>query len=102
MTKKRGFTLVELMITLAVSAIIVTVAVPSFASFIRSQRASTQANDLLVSLTFARSEALKRGVPISVCSTDDAAASPPSCTLPPNNSQYPESGAIPSGPTLKE
>lgn len=79
MNTKSGFTLVELVITLAVVAIIVTVAVPSFASFIRSQRATTQANDLLVSLTFARSEALKRGTPIGVCSTNDATASPPSC-----------------------
>ncbi|MDZ7748190.1 MAG: GspH/FimT family pseudopilin [Halofilum sp. (in: g-proteobacteria)] len=79
MNKRAGFTIVELVVTLAVVAIVVTVAIPSFASFMRSQRATTQANDLLVSLTFARSEALKRGEPIAVCATDDANAAPPAC-----------------------
>lgn len=80
MKLRAGFTLIELMVTLAVAAIILTLAVPSFVSFVRSQRATTQANDLLVALTFARSETLKRGEPIAVCATTDATASPPACS----------------------
>ena len=75
-----GFTLVELMITVAVIAVGLTFAVPAFTNFIRNNQMISQSNDFLVSLTFARSEALKRGRPTAVCATDDPAATPPSCS----------------------
>lgn len=70
----RGFTLVELMITLIVIAIGLTLAVPSFTGFIRDNRVTSQANEFLVSLTFARSEAIKRGRPVAVCASSDGAS----------------------------
>lgn len=55
-----GFTLIELMVTVAIAAILLTVGVPSFREFIANQRAKTAAQALFTDLTFARSEAIKR------------------------------------------
>lgn len=59
-----GFTLIELMITLLVAAIVLTVGVPSFQDFIANQRARTVAQDLMAVLLYTRSEAVKRNVNI--------------------------------------
>ncbi len=68
-----GFTLVELMVVLAIAAILATVAVPSFRSMIQNNRLATQANELAGTMNFARSEAIKRGRRVTVCvSTDQA------------------------------
>jgi len=69
----RGFTLLELMILIAVLAILLSVAVPSFLSAIQNSRMTAQANDLITAFQLARSEALKRKRPISVCSSSDGA-----------------------------
>ena len=57
--KNRGFTLIELMVVLAIAAIIATLAAPSFQRIITQQKISTAASDLLVSAMQARSEAIK-------------------------------------------
>lgn len=67
----KGFTLTELIITILVLAVFTTLAVPSMRSFIQNNRASTQANELVTALQLARSEALKRGMPVSVCASTD-------------------------------
>lgn len=74
-----GFTLLELMVTLAVAAILLGIAVPSFSDMIRNNRLTGAANDLLHSTQLARSEAVKRQLPVVVCATGDSAAQPPSC-----------------------
>lgn len=61
-----GFTLVELMITLLVGAILLTVAVPSMQTLIRNNRLTTQTNEFVSTLQLARSEAAKRNVPITI------------------------------------
>lgn len=61
-----GFTLVELMITLAVAAILAALAAPGFSSIIRDHRLTTQANIFLASLQLARTEAVSRGVQVTI------------------------------------
>lgn len=77
MSKCNGFTLLELMITLTIAAILSTLAVPSFSNIIKNNRMATQYNELLTSLTIARSEAIKRGSPLVICKSNDLAT--PAC-----------------------
>jgi len=66
MKRASGFTLIELMVTLAIAVILTTVAVPSFRSVIQDNRLTTTANTLVTTVTLARSEAVKRGQTVSV------------------------------------
>jgi type IV fimbrial biogenesis protein FimT len=65
-----GFTLVELMITIVVMAIVLGLGVPSFMDTVRNNRIASASNEFVTSLTMARSEALKRGINVSVCVRD--------------------------------
>ncbi len=69
----KGFTLIELMVTLAVAAILLTVGVPSFRATVENNRLTTAANELVSALNLARSEAIKRGVRVTVCKSADGA-----------------------------
>lgn len=72
----RGLTLIELLITLSIAAILLAVAVPNYISFVQNSRLVTQANDMVTMLNYARSEAVKRNQRITVCSrTDDTTCS---------------------------
>ena len=64
---RNGFTLIELIVTIAVAGILLALAVPSFQSLLLSNRITAQTNDLVSDLAFARSEAIKRGVTVTAC-----------------------------------
>jgi type IV fimbrial biogenesis protein FimT len=69
MKNLRGFTIIELLITLVVGTILLTMAVPSFTSMIRNNRITAQANEFITTINLARSEAIRRGATINVSST---------------------------------
>jgi len=69
-----GFSLVELIITMSIAAILLTLAVPSFSTLIKDNRQVTQANDLITTLTLVRSEAIKRGTRVTACKSADGAS----------------------------
>lgn len=62
-----GFSLVELMITVAIAAIVLAAGVPAMGGLIQNNRLVTQTNDLVTSLNLARSEAVKRAAGMAVC-----------------------------------
>jgi type IV fimbrial biogenesis protein FimT len=72
--KQNGFTLLELMVSLAVGAIVLTVAVPNYSSFVRNSRQTATANELLGALVLARDLAVTRNTRVTVCSSNDGAA----------------------------
>jgi type IV fimbrial biogenesis protein FimT len=63
MNRHRGFTLIELMVVIAVAAILMMVAVPNLRSFVQNNRITGTANQIHASLSLARAEALKRQLP---------------------------------------
>lgn len=63
---QRGFTLIELMVAIAVLAIVATVAVPSFRELIENNRLATESNRLLSAMSYARSEAVRVGDDVSL------------------------------------
>ena len=62
-----GFTLLEMLAALAITAIVSAVAVPGLGSYLGEQRLQARADALLRALEFARSEAIKRGARVDVC-----------------------------------
>jgi len=66
-----GFTLIELMITLVILAILVGVAVPSFRDATLSSRLRAFSNDLVSSIHLARSEAIKRNSAVTLCASSN-------------------------------
>ncbi len=70
MDKRRGYTLIELLVTLAVAAILLTIGVPASQAFIAKNRLAVASNQFLLSTLLARSEAGKRQVDVSLISAN--------------------------------
>ena len=68
----RGFTLIELMITITVFAILASIGTPLLNSFIASNRLTAQTNQMVSSLNLARSESIKRSQRATICTSDVA------------------------------
>ena len=77
---QNGFTLLELMVTLVVVAVILGFGLPSFQQLVQRNRMTSTANDLLAALNVARSEAVKRATPVSLCASNNPTAPLPACS----------------------
>ena len=79
MHKAYGFTLVELMVALAIVAILASMAAPSFSHLMASTRVSGNVNGFLADLRYARSESIRRGGGVTLCRSDAPEAANPAC-----------------------
>lgn len=78
-TRTDGFTLLELMVVLTVAGLLLGIGVPAMGDFIRNARITGAANDVMAALHFARSEAIKRRQPVSLCSSANSQVAEPTC-----------------------
>jgi len=74
-----GLTLIELMVAVAVLAILLSIGIPSFQSLVAQNRATSAANELQSTLQFARSTAIAQARPVTVCAAANFDTSPPTC-----------------------
>lgn len=79
--QSRGFTLVEMLVVITISAILIAVAVPSFQWTIARNRISDASNLILSNLEYARMEASRRGNTVAMCRSLDVVT--PSCSSAP-------------------
>jgi type IV fimbrial biogenesis protein FimT len=66
-----GFSIIEVLVVVAIAMILAAIAIPSFNLFIGNTRMSTISNEFISALNLARSEAMKRGVEVTVCKSAD-------------------------------
>lgn len=71
MRTQLGFTIIELMITVTVAAILMAIAVPGFQDLIANNQRAAVVNDFMASLHIARSEAITRNTRVVVCASTD-------------------------------
>jgi type IV fimbrial biogenesis protein FimT len=74
-----GFTLIELMVVLAIAAILTTLAAPSFTRLVQSTTISSNVNTFLADMRYARSEAIRLGGAVVICRSDAPEATNPTC-----------------------
>ena len=77
--ESNGFTLLELMVVLAIVAILATFAAPSFTAMIQSNTMSTTVNTFLADVRYARSESIRRGGGVVMCRSDAPEIVNPKC-----------------------
>lgn len=71
MNSQGGFTLGELLLTLAITSVLLVGAVPGFVTLQRENRLTAVTNELITALYLARSEAVKRGTRVTFCASTD-------------------------------
>jgi type IV fimbrial biogenesis protein FimT len=65
-----GFTMFELVVTMAVVAILASLAIPSYKYITSANRVSSEVNALLGDMRYARTEAVRQGIPVTVCAAN--------------------------------
>lgn len=69
--RSRGFTLIELMVTITVAAVLLTIALPSFVNTTLNSKLRATANNLSAAVMLSRSEAIKRNAATQLCPSDN-------------------------------
>ncbi len=72
--EQKGFTLIELIVTIAIAGILIGVGIPSLRDMIINNRVTAYTNDFVSALYLARSEAIKRGKRVALCKSTDYAS----------------------------
>lgn len=76
-----GFTVTELVMVMTIIGIIAAIGVPSFKYVTTSNRISSEINGLLGDMQFARSQAIKQGQTVTVCSSSNSTSGNPTCNV---------------------
>ncbi len=79
MQKRNGFTLVEVIVTLAIAAIVLSIGVPSFQSYIQNSRQTTAVNELATALQLARNSAITQRTRVVLCKSNNTSVAAPTC-----------------------
>lgn len=78
-TTQKGFTLYELMITVAIVGVVLAVGVPNMVAYSQNSRMTSTANDLHAAFHLARSEASRAKTFITICASANSMAAAPTC-----------------------
>ena len=95
--QERGLTLVELVVTIAIAAILMAIAMPSFSTFLVNSRVKNAAGRLQQDLQWARAEAIKENQVVTINLTGTLSAAAPTCSwsvIAPASSQAPQENQI--------
>lgn len=76
----RGFTLVELLVTIAIAAILLKLAVPGMQGFMESSAINKHVTTFMADLRYARSEAIRNNAKVVMCRSVNSEAATPTCT----------------------
>lgn len=76
---QRGLTLLELLVTVAIIAIFLGYAIPSYQDVTVQDRMAAEIDDLTGAVQLARSAAVKQGIEVTICASADPTANPPAC-----------------------
>lgn len=79
-----GFTLIEMLVTIAIAAILMSMAVPSMRNLIERNSVADSVDSFVSAISHARAEAIRRGLPVTLCrSTNAATSATPACSADP-------------------
>lgn len=77
--RQRGFTLWELLVTVTVIGVVLGIGIPNFNEFSRNSEMASAVNSLVSAIHVSRTEAVKRGVPVTLCGSSTPLAAAPAC-----------------------